>query len=317
MPELGIMRVADGKWTESWYFGDELGIVLRLGAMHMLRSQARGVQTMFRLFVVSLSILLASCQTVVVHEVRSSFSHIQIRDHGSQRVLLFIGENGESTLETVVDLRQPHRLQHRYSHTMMAGLLYRPDTSACLLIGLGGGAIVRFLNHEFPEMGLDVVEIDPVVVALAREFFGTVPGPRTRIFTEDGFEYLRRTPDRYDMILLDAHLMPSEQTDASGLPLRLKTMAFLRSLHERLRPGGIVVFNLLEGPGTRADIESMRAAFAVVDVFRSASAGNVIVVGVPSGSRPGDGELRERARALDRRGERGFSFERLLDERSG
>jgi predicted ester cyclase len=36
MPEVGIMRFAGGKWVESWYFGDELGILLQLGALHML-----------------------------------------------------------------------------------------------------------------------------------------------------------------------------------------------------------------------------------------------------------------------------------------
>ncbi len=36
MPEVGIMRVVDGKWVEGWYFGDELGILLQLGALHML-----------------------------------------------------------------------------------------------------------------------------------------------------------------------------------------------------------------------------------------------------------------------------------------
>ena len=37
MPEVGIMRVVDGKWAEGWYFGDELGILLQLGALHMIR----------------------------------------------------------------------------------------------------------------------------------------------------------------------------------------------------------------------------------------------------------------------------------------
>ena len=270
---------------------------------------------MRRSLLIALSLLLASCQSVLVHEVRSSFSHIQIRDQGTQRTLFFIADSGAASLETVIDLRQPHRLQHPYSHAMMAGLLYRPDASACLLVGLGGGAIVRFLNHDFPEMRLDVVEIDPVVVTLAREFFGTAPGPRTRIFTEDGFEYLRRTPDRYDVILMDTHLKPGEQTDRTGVPSRFKTVAFLRSLRERLRPSGVVVFNLLGGPDTTADIENMQAAFTVVDVFRPAGTGNVIVVGVPSGGGPGDGELLQQARALDQRSERGFSFERLLDGR--
>ena len=37
MPEVGIMRVVDGKWVDGWYFGDELGILLQLGALHMIK----------------------------------------------------------------------------------------------------------------------------------------------------------------------------------------------------------------------------------------------------------------------------------------
>lgn len=36
VPEIGIARFADGKWKEGWYFGDELGLMLQLGALHML-----------------------------------------------------------------------------------------------------------------------------------------------------------------------------------------------------------------------------------------------------------------------------------------
>ena len=270
---------------------------------------------MHRVLLLALILLLASCQAVLVHEVRSPYSHIQVMDHGSRRALLFVGDAPHDAVETLIDLREPHRLQHPYARTMMAGLLYRPDPSTCLLVGLGGGALVRFLNHYFPEVALDVVEIDPVVVAVAREYFGTVPGPRTRIFTEDGHDYLRRTPDRYDLIFMDAHLHPSEQTDSAGLPLRLKTLAFLRGLHERLRPGGIVLFNVIEGTGTNAFIESVRAAFAAVEVFRPGGSGNVVVVGASTGFNLNESELRERARALDRRGNYGFSFERLLGER--
>jgi spermidine synthase len=265
--------------------------------------------------VVALVFLLASCQSVLVHEARSPFSHIQIRDWGDQRAMFFIGEGGAATLETLIDLRQPHRLQHRYSHTMMAGLLYGPDPRAVLLVGLGGGAIVRFLNHEFPRTRLDVVEIDPVVVTLAREYFGTVLGERTRIFTEDAVEYVRRTGERYDLILMDAHLMPGAQTNATGLPLRLAAQAFLVNLRERLTPGGLAVFNLIEGPDTRASIGHIRDTFPTVDVYRSSAAGNVIVVALAGGGRPPGNALRERAQALDRSADRGFSFERVLDER--
>jgi predicted ester cyclase len=36
VPEVGIMRITDGKWKEAWYFADELGLLLQLGAEDML-----------------------------------------------------------------------------------------------------------------------------------------------------------------------------------------------------------------------------------------------------------------------------------------
>jgi len=250
-----------------------------------------------------------------VHEVRSAYSHIQIRDWGNQRGMFFLGPGGEAALETVIDPREPHRLQHRYSHTLMASLLYRPAPAACLLVGLGGGAIVRFLSHEFPSMQLDVVEIDPAVVELARDYFGTVPGKRTRIFTRDAFDYLQDSRERYDLILVNAHLMPGAQTNATGLPLQLAAEAFLVNLRERLLPGGVVAFNLIRGPDTAANIALIRNRFGAVEVYRSAAVANTIVVALVAAGRPDETALRRRAQALDRRSDRGFSFERLLAER--
>ena len=36
IPEIGIARFVNGKWQQGWYFGDELGMMLQLGALHML-----------------------------------------------------------------------------------------------------------------------------------------------------------------------------------------------------------------------------------------------------------------------------------------
>ena len=36
VPEVAIMRIVDGKWTEAWYFADELGLLLQLDALHLL-----------------------------------------------------------------------------------------------------------------------------------------------------------------------------------------------------------------------------------------------------------------------------------------
>lgn len=262
-------------------------------------------------FLVGLCVLLASCQGTLVHEVRSDYSHIQVRDFGSRRALVFVGDKQFGMIETLIDREQPHRLQHPYGRTMAAGLLYRPDASSCLLIGLGGGALVRFLGHYFPRVELDVVEIDPAVVAVARDYFGTVP---KRVFVEDGREYLRRSARQYDLILIDAHLHPDGRTDSSGHPLSLKSEAFYRSLRERLRPGGVAVFNVVEGFESNAYLEGIRAAFPAMDVFRPPWSGNLIVFAALQ-PHPDDAELRRRARALDQRADYGFSFQQIVDER--
>lgn len=271
---------------------------------------------MRHLLVIAVSLSLAACQGIVVYEAQSDYSHVKVIDYGTRRALYFVSESDIDVVETLIDLEQPHRLQHPYASTMMAGFLYGPDeASSMLLVGLGGGALVRFLNHYFPRLQLDVIEIDPVVVRLAREFFGTAAGPRTRVFIADGRDHLEQTHESYDLILLDAHLPPGVRTDGTGHPLSLKNEAFYRSLHQRLRPGGVVVFNMIEGHDSDAYIASVRASFGATAVFRPPSSGNAIVVAKPTGALPGDAELRARARTLDHRAEYGFLFEQLLDHR--
>lgn len=258
------------------------------------------------------SALLAACAGVVVHESRSEYSRIRVVDFGSQRALYFVGDADVDVVETLIDLREPHVLQHAYSRAVMAGLLYRPGPSSCLLIGLGGGAIVRFLNHHWPELRLDVVEIDPEVVRVAREYFGTVESPGTRIHVADGREFLERSSARYDLILIDAHLHPDARTDSTGHPLSLRSEPFYRSVRDRLAPGGVVMFNMIAGRDSGSYLESLRGAFPAVDVFRPAGTGNLIVFASPRGPLAGEAELRARAKALDQRGGFGFAFADLL-----
>lgn len=223
-----------------------------------------------------------------------------------------MGEAKLDVVQTLMDLRAPHRLQHPYARTMLAGLLYAPEASSSLLIGLGGGALVRFLNHHFPALRLDVVEIDPMIVDVARAYFGTVPGPGTRFVVEDAHSFVARPGGLYDVVLIDAHLHPGEHTDSTGHPSRLKTQAFMRNVQARLAPGGVAMFNMIEGRDSAAYVESVRAAFAATRVFRPAGSGNLVVAA--SAAAVDEPTLRSRAQALDARADYGFSFEGLLEE---
>jgi spermidine synthase len=153
------------------------------------------------------------------------------------------------------------------------------------------------------------------MVAVARDFFGTSEGPRTRILVADGREYLERSGGRYDLILIDAHLHPGVRTDATGHPLSLQGEEFYRSIRRRLNPGGVVMFNLLMGADAQRYVEGIRGAFPATEVYRPRATGNFIVFASPDAALAGESELRERARELDHRRIHGFSFERVLDDR--
>jgi spermidine synthase len=213
-------------------------------------------------------------------------------------------------VETLMDLREPHRLQHPYARTMMAGFVLRPEARSCLLIGLGGGALVRFMQHHFPALSLDVVEIDPVVVEVARDYFGTRPAAGTRFIVEDAYRFVARSQARYDLVLVDAHLHPGEGTDSTGHPDRLKGEAFMRNLQARLAPGGVALFNMIEGRDSGSYVAAVRRAFHETLVFRPPGSGNLVVAATEA---PVSGEqLSRRAQALDAQGGYGFSFQLLL-----
>jgi spermidine synthase len=240
--------------------------------------------------------------------VRSAYSNLKVVDIGPRRTLLFVRDNGEEVIESAIDLRAPDLLEIEYTRAMFVSYLFRPRQARCLIVGLGGGSMVRFLNRFFPETAVDAVEIDPVVVKLARDFFGVGAGPRTRIYTEDGFAFLGRAGEAYDAIYMDAFLKPSAETDAEGAPRRLKTEQFLRSLHRRLVPEGMLVVNLNQQAETRSDIAAIRAAFPTAHVFPVPRTGNIIAVGALAQRKPTDAELRANGVELDRRASHGFSF---------
>jgi spermidine synthase len=54
---------------------------------------------------------------------------------------------------------------------MMGFLLFVRPPSRALLIGLGGGSLAKFIYHRLPETRIQAVEVNPRVVAIARQQF--------------------------------------------------------------------------------------------------------------------------------------------------
>ena len=249
------------------------------------------------------------------HEEVSAFSHIRIRRAGDVRALTFVRDNGQEAVQSRLNLTEPHTLMSPYARGMFASYLYQPQPRRVLIVGLGGGAMVRFLTHHEPQVHIDAVEIDPAVVRLADKYFDVRSGGNVRVHTADAVKFVESTADRYDLILMDAFLRPSSDTDTTGVPTRLKTLAFLGRLKQALAPGGVVAFNVNEHASMADDIAAVAAAFGHVAVYRCPPSDNKVLIATESGLATDD-EMRARVDALDARFGGALSFADLVRNRA-
>jgi spermidine synthase len=110
------------------------------------------------------------------------------------------------------------------------------------MIGLGGGSAQRSFLHYYPQVRVDSVEIDPVVVGVATNFFGVHEGDRHRLHVADGRVYLRRARERYDLIAMDAYV---KHRYGSSIPPHLVTREFMELARDRLNPHGVLAYNVI------------------------------------------------------------------------
>jgi len=232
-------------------------------------------------------------------DIQSTYSHIRIRKRDTLRSMMFVRDNGQEVFESQVDLARPHALQLEYPRFLVANFLLQPNPKSVLIVGLGGGMMVHFLRHIDPGLRIDVVEIDPVVVRLAGEYFNVRAGGGVDIIAGDGVKFINESRTSYDVIYLDAFLKPSAATDATGAPLNQRTRQFYKALQTKLKPGGLAAFNVNAHAGDAEDLANIRAAFPQAYVFPIPGA-HVVLASTDS-NRVAHDELERRGRELDRR----------------
>ena len=234
---------------------------------------------------------------------KDSFYHrIRVEEDEEARYLYF-----DRTLQSAMNLNDPTALRLLYSRYASLGLVFRPDAKKSLIIGLGGGSIPKKYQKEFPSMEIDVAEIDPEVIQVAKKYFSLQETKNLRVHAQDGRLFLVRTAERYDLILIDAYFKDS-------IPFHLTTREFFQLAERRLVDNGVVVINVIgavTGPGgriTRSVARTLRGTFPQVYVFATSrpdsvstdTIQNVILVATRERQRVDIAEITKRATALSR-----------------
>ncbi|MBM0105088.1 fused MFS/spermidine synthase [Steroidobacter sp. S1-65] len=220
----------------------------------------------------------------LLHSERSLYREVLVYEAGGVRCICFtrfcrIGR------QTCQDVKQPERIVMNYPQMMLASLFVKPEPKSVLIIGLGGGTIPRALREVVPQARIDVVEIDPAVVKVARRFFDLGDTSAVNVIEADGRVQVKRAlrqQQRYDIIMLDAF-------DHEYIPEHLLTREFLQEVKALLAPGGVLAANTFSS-SRLYDHESTTYASVFPEFFNLKRENRVIIAA--NGPLPNEKQLR-------------------------
>ena len=249
---------------------------------------------------------LGSAQAAtLLHAERSLYREVLVYENVGERCMCFT-RNCRIGRQSCMNMQRPNHIVMNYPQMMLTSLYVQPSPSSILIVGLGGGTIPRTLRQLLPQARIDVVEIDPAVVRVAKEYFAFKPDERLRVFEVDGRVYVKRAlreGTRYDLIMLDAF-------DHEYIPEHLLTREFLGEVRSLLAPQGVLTANTFSS-SRLYDHESVTYAAVFPEFFNLKRENRVIIASLAA--LPTAAVLRERSRTLDPQfAQFGFSGVRLL-----
>jgi spermidine synthase len=190
-----------------------------------------------------------------------------------------------------LDSTDPSDLVYDYTKYYSLYKVFTPQVRNALVLGGGAYSIPKALLHELPDAIVDVAEIEPSFLELAKRYFGAAESPRLRNFVEDGRRFLHDSDTDYDLIFGDVYY------SYFSVPPQFTTQEFFALARRRLRPEGVFIANMIGDLSRRepslimAEIRTFQSVFpnsyffAVESAERTDQLQNITLVGFNSARR--------------------------------
>jgi spermidine synthase len=182
-----------------------------------------------------------------------------------------------------VDLEDPTHLQFNYIEVFadIAATIDAPTGLRTLHIGGGGFTFPRYLDVVRPDSHNLVLEIDAVLLDLARSELGLVTSDRLKVRVGDARTAVRELSDG------DIDLVIGDAFGGLAVPWHLTTREFVTDVARVLHPEGLYALNVIDRPPNRfvkAEVATIAAVFAHVgliappEYLNDLDGGNFVVV---------------------------------------
>ena len=176
----------------------------------------------------------ASNDGETIFETESEHQYIRVveRDDGARSLQLNEGQATHSLYRP--DSYLTDDVWDGYLVLPFAALEEPPERIA--ILGNAAGTTARAYGRYFPRTQVDGVELDPELEEVGLRYFDMGSNENLEVHSEDARPWLRRSGERFDVIMVDAYRQPY-------IPFYLATTEFFELAKNRLARGGVVIVN--------------------------------------------------------------------------
>jgi predicted membrane-bound spermidine synthase len=193
----------------------------------------------------------------MIYEGESAYNYIQVLADGDAHILRLNEGQGMHSMWTP-------QLQNFHGpwEQVLAAPFFNPapydpaNVKSMAIVGLAAGTTAREASAVYPGIHIDGIEIDPQIVSVARKYFG-MTDPNLNIIIQDGRVGLERSPNKYQIISVDAYRPPY-------IPWHMTTREFFQVAYDHLTPDGVLAINVGRGPSDRRLINAIASTIGAV-----------------------------------------------------
>ena len=174
----------------------------------------------------------------IIYDGTSKFNRYRIIDRTyNDRPSRLLLSGNQATPQSGLAFDDNLELLFDYNQRLLeVALSLRP--LSVLVIGGGAFTLPRSILDHLPEAQVDAVEIDPLLLRLARRYFQLKRNRRLNIHIGDGRDYIDQHQGQYDLIIVDAF-------NEYVIPKSLLTVEAAQQYAKLLTPNGTLALNII------------------------------------------------------------------------
>ena len=208
-------------------------------------------------------------QGLVLDKETTSLCRMEVRENADLRWMM----SEDRVLHGAMSLKEPCFPLVPYVRSMLIAQMLKPEATKTLNLGLGTGAIERYIGEVYPQVKLTTVEISQTILEQTKRFFHLRPSSSSSIVVQDASRFISRKIPEQDIIYCDLFDVRSNYNT-------IFSNNFVTKLWEKLSKNGLIAINyVLEDQKKLINtLIILRKIFAVTAIIDIEGHANIVVL---------------------------------------